>query len=109
MNPIVVTIPHSGDKADANRRIKAAIESAQTRYGAKLKIAEQKWDGDHLDFRIAALGQTVTGKIDVGDKDVTVDEDRTLLGASVLGNDADIDGDSLVAVLDDGPRNGSPM
>ena len=42
-----------------------------------------------------------------GRDSATVDEDGTLLGASVLGNDADIDGDSLVAVLDDGPRNGS--
>jgi len=37
----------------------------------------------------------------------TVDEDGTLSGASVLGNDADVDGDSLGAVLVGGPTNGA--
>lgn len=67
MDPIVVTITHRHGRTEAARRIKAEIESARTRYEGKLKIAEENWDGDHLVFRVAALGQPVTGKIDVGD------------------------------------------
>ena len=70
MNPIVVTIAHQHGKAEAMRRIKTAIQSALTRYEGKLKIAEEKWTEGHLDFRVAALGQPVTGKIDVGDDQV---------------------------------------
>ena len=70
MNSIVVTIAHRHGKAEAARRIKAGIVGALARYEGRLKIAEEKWSGDHLDFRVAALGQTVTGKIDIGDDQV---------------------------------------
>jgi hypothetical protein len=70
MNPIVVTIAHRHGSAEATRRIKAEIESARTRYEGKLKIAEENWNGNHLVFRVAALGQPVTGKIDIGNDHV---------------------------------------
>jgi hypothetical protein len=68
--PIVVVIPHSLGKAEATRRIKARIDEARKRYVAKLKVAEEHWDGDCLSFRIAMLGQPVTGTIDVADDSV---------------------------------------
>lgn len=68
--PIVVVIPHRHGKAEAARRIKAGLDAARTRYAAKLKIAEEAWDGDRLTFRAAALGQPVTGTIEVGDDNV---------------------------------------
>ncbi len=67
LEPFVVTLPHRLGKAEATRRIKAGIESARTRYGAQLKVSEEKWNGDRLSFRAAVLGQTVTGTIDVAD------------------------------------------
>ena len=70
MNPIVVTIAHRHGKAEATRRIKAAIEDARSRYAAQFKIAEENWAGDRFTFRVAALGQPVTGKIDVADDNV---------------------------------------
>jgi Putative polyhydroxyalkanoic acid system protein (PHA_gran_rgn) len=65
--PIVVDIPHRHGKAEATRRIKAAIDEARTREAAKFKVAEEHWDGDRLSFRIALLGQPCTGAIDIGD------------------------------------------
>ena len=79
MNPIVVTIAHRHGKPEAARRIKAGLDSARTRYAEKLKIAEEKWDGDHLVFRAAVLGQTVTGKIDIGDDQVRAEVSLTWL------------------------------
>ena len=70
MEPIVVTIPYRHDKAEAVRRIKAAIDEARARYAAQLKIAEESWDSDSLRFRAAVLGQTVTGTIDIADDHV---------------------------------------
>ena len=70
MDPIIVTIPHRHGKAEATRRLKAAIDDARTQQAAKFKVAEEKWDGDHLDFRVAVLGQSITGKIDVADDHV---------------------------------------
>ena len=68
--PIIVVIPHSHGRAEATRRIKAGLDEARARYAAKLKVAEEAWDGDRLTFRVAALGQPVTGTIDVGDDNV---------------------------------------
>lgn len=65
--PIIVTFPHRCDKAEASRRIRAAIDDARSRYAAKFKVAEEQWEGDQLKFRIALLGLPVTGTIDVGD------------------------------------------
>jgi len=65
--PIVVEIPHRHGKAEAKRRIKAAIDEARTREAAKFKVAEEQWDGDCLTFRIALLGLPCTGTIAVGD------------------------------------------
>ena len=67
MDPIVVTIAHKHGKAEAIRRIKAAIEDARTRQAASFKVAEEKWDDGRLDFRVAVLGQSVTGKIDIAE------------------------------------------
>jgi|SRR6478609_5798799 hypothetical protein len=67
---VVVTIPHRHGKEEATRRIKAAIEDARTRQAAKFKVAEEKWDGGHLDFRVAVLGQSIPGKIEVADDHV---------------------------------------
>lgn len=68
MDPVVtVTIPHGHGKPEATHRIKAAIDDARTSYAAKFKVAEEKWDGDRLTFRIAVLGQVITGTIDVAD------------------------------------------
>jgi hypothetical protein len=67
VTPIVVVVPHRHGKAEATRRLKAAIADAQIREAAKFKIAEEKWDGDRLSFRIALLGLPCIGTIDVGD------------------------------------------
>jgi Putative polyhydroxyalkanoic acid system protein (PHA_gran_rgn) len=70
MDPIVVNLPHGHGRAEAVRRVKAAIEEARARYPAELKVAEENWDGDRLRFRVALLGQSVTGSIDVADDQV---------------------------------------
>lgn len=70
MEPIVVTLPHSHGRGEAARRIKAGIDDARARYAAQLKIAEEDWDGDHLRFRVAVLGQPITGTIDIADDHV---------------------------------------
>jgi hypothetical protein len=79
MDPVVVTIPHRHDKAEATRRIKAGIEDVCARYPAQLKVAEQNWDGDVLRFRAAVLGQTITGTIDVADDRVRTEVALTWL------------------------------
>jgi Putative polyhydroxyalkanoic acid system protein (PHA_gran_rgn) len=84
MDPIVVVVPHRHGKAEAARRIKSGIESATTRYAAEFKIAEQNWDGDRLRFRVAVLGQPVTGTIDVSDAEARAEVTLTWLMAHLV-------------------------
>jgi hypothetical protein len=38
-----------------------------------LKVDEERWDGDHMNFRVRALGQAAAGRVDVEDDHVRVE------------------------------------
>ena len=70
--PLVVTISHQLGKEEAVRRLKSGLGSVRTNFGHLLTVEEETWIGDHFDFRVRALGQVVSGGIDV-------QEDRVVL------------------------------
>ena len=70
--PLVVTISHQLGKEEAVRRLKSGLGSVRTNFGHLLTVEEEIWTGDHFDFRVRALGQVVSGGIDV-------QEDRVVL------------------------------
>lgn len=64
--PIVVTIPHQLGKQEASRRLKHGLERLRGGFAdLKLSAIEEKWSGDHLDFRWGIMGQSASGTIDV--------------------------------------------
>ncbi len=65
--PLVVSIPHQLGKQEATRRLQAGLSKVRTSFGAHLTHIEEQWTGEHLDFRVAALGQHMSGAIDVED------------------------------------------
>jgi putative polyhydroxyalkanoate system protein len=69
--PVVVSIPHRLGKEEARERIKSGFGRAQGFGG--LNILEQTWNGDRLEFRAGALGQTASGSVDVGDDHVRIE------------------------------------
>ena len=66
--PLIVMIPHSLGKEEATRRLKTGIGRLHEQFGDKITQIEDTWTGDHLDFRVSALGQGVTGGLDVMDR-----------------------------------------
>ncbi len=70
--PLIVSIPHHLGKDEALRRLKEGIVQLKTSYGSKFSVLEDKWSGDRLDFRVAALGQGASGSLDVADDLVVV-------------------------------------
>jgi hypothetical protein len=72
-SPLVVSIPHRLGREEALRRIKSGLGSARTGYTPLLTIDEESWTGDHLLFRVSALGQSATGSIDVADDHVRLE------------------------------------
>ena len=70
--PVVVSIPHELGRAEARRRIEAGVGRLTSQIGAVGELT-QKWEGDLLRFSLVAIGQTVSGTIDVQDREVRLE------------------------------------
>ena len=65
--PLVISIPHSLGKEEAARRLRSGLATAQSQFRQFFTVQEEIWSGDRLTFRVAALGQTASGTIDVAE------------------------------------------
>jgi hypothetical protein len=71
--PIKVSIPHQLGRADARRRIEAGFTNIVRQLPGSGGAHSEKWEGDRLTFSVGAMGQNVTGVIDVFDATVTME------------------------------------
>jgi Putative polyhydroxyalkanoic acid system protein (PHA_gran_rgn) len=71
--PLVVSIPHRLDRDEAVHRLKSGLGSVRANFGHLFRVEEETWSGEHLDFRVRALGQSATGTIDVADDHVVLE------------------------------------
>ena len=70
--PLLVTIPHKLGKEEALRRLKPALSKASESFPV-LKVEQELWSGDHMDFKVRALGQVAAGHVQVGDNSVRLE------------------------------------
>ena len=61
---ITVSIPHHLTQDEARARLQKGITNAATNF-AKMAQVTDTWNGNRLDLRIVAMGQTINGRIDV--------------------------------------------
>ena len=71
--PLVVSIPHRLGKQEATRRLKTGLSGAQSNFGHLFSVQEETWTDDHLRFRIVAVGQHLSGDIDVAEDHVRLE------------------------------------
>jgi hypothetical protein len=71
--PLVLSIPHALGKEEAVRRLKSGLGSLPSNFRHVLAVQEETWTGDHLQFRVSALGQVANGTIDVADDHVRLE------------------------------------
>jgi len=71
--PLTVTIPHRLGKQEAVNRLRAGLSSARTHFGQVLTVEEEIWNGDTVEFRVRALGQSANGKIETFDDHVRLE------------------------------------
>lgn len=69
---MVVSIPHELGHAEARRRIDEGLARLTAQVGAVGELS-RAWRGDVLNFSLLAIGQTVTGTIGVGEREVRVE------------------------------------
>jgi hypothetical protein len=74
--PITITIPHKLGRAEARSRVEASLGRFKDQMGkaGKGKI-QHAWAEDRLGFHAQALGQNITGRIDVRDSDLKIEVD----------------------------------
>jgi hypothetical protein len=70
--PLVVSIPHRLGREEALRRMRTGLSRAASSIPV-LKVDEERWDGDHMFFRVRALGQAASGHLDVGEDHVRLE------------------------------------
>jgi Putative polyhydroxyalkanoic acid system protein (PHA_gran_rgn) len=70
--PVVVSVPHRLGREEAVRRLKSGLERTRSAFGTQFAVLDENWSGDHLDLRVAILGQTTNGTIDVADDHVRI-------------------------------------
>lgn len=70
--PVVVTIPHELGRAEARKRIDDGVLQLTSQIGAVGEV-QKEWVGDALNFSLQAIGQTVSGTIDVQDREVRLE------------------------------------
>jgi putative polyhydroxyalkanoic acid system protein len=62
---VTVIVPHRLGKDEALRRLKEGFARSNGQLGAIIAIEQETWQGDTLQFRMRALGQSAAASIEV--------------------------------------------
>ncbi len=65
-----LSVPHRLSIDEARTRIQNTLSGLKSQHAAKLAQVDERWSGNHMDFRLAVMGQAVTGRVDVGERTV---------------------------------------
>jgi hypothetical protein len=71
--PITVTISHRLGRDEAKRRIEKGMSTIRADFGSYVRSLDHSWDEYALSFRVSALMQTITGRIEVYEEFVRVE------------------------------------
>jgi hypothetical protein len=71
--PVVATVSHTLGRQAAKQRIAGSLERIHAQLAAFASVVEERWTDDRLEFRLAALGQTISGHLDVFDDCVRIE------------------------------------
>jgi hypothetical protein len=62
---ITINIPHELGRAEARRRIDEGFERFSHQMGGVAGAVTKSWDGDRLAYQLTAMGQSISGTIEV--------------------------------------------
>jgi Putative polyhydroxyalkanoic acid system protein (PHA_gran_rgn) len=72
MEPVVITVSHKLGREEVLKRLKPALGQAAQQFPV-LKVEDETWSGDRMDFRIRAMGQVVAGSVQVFEESVRIE------------------------------------
>jgi hypothetical protein len=74
--PVSISIPHELGAAEARRRLDEGIGRMMEQSGAGgIAKLDKRWEGDRMSFSAKALGQGITGRLDVLDREIRMEVD----------------------------------
>ena len=62
---IDVTIPHRLTRDEARQRLQSGIARVRGQQFAQFAQVQERWSDYHMDAQVSAMGQTITGRVDV--------------------------------------------
>jgi len=74
-----VSISHELTQEQAKERLINGIADARAKHPSFLKNATETWNGNTMSFTASAMGQTITGRIEVEPKNVNIHVDLPML------------------------------
>lgn len=81
--PVVVNVPHELGRDEARRRLEQGFGRLREQIAGKAVAFDEKWEGERLHFSAGALGQKVSGRVDVLEKSVRIEVDLPWILASI--------------------------
>jgi hypothetical protein len=72
---ITVTIPHRLTQDQARARLQKGIADLKAEHAKSIAQVDETWTGNQLSFKLAAMGQSVTGHVDVQPSAIKLDID----------------------------------
>lgn len=72
-NPLVITVSHQLGREEARSRLRDNTDWIHAQLTPYTNAVDSRWTDDRMDFRVAAMGQTVTGELEVLDDAVRVE------------------------------------
>lgn len=73
MPNLTASVPHQLGREDAKRRIREGVEDLRRRQASLLGGLRETWHGDAMDFSGLVMGQSVSGRLSVEDREVRVE------------------------------------
>lgn len=70
---LTILIPHQLGRDEALRRIKSGLDHVEQQFRSVFQVQEQTWTGSTLQFKVRALSQSISGTIEVEDRQVKLD------------------------------------
>ena len=71
--PIVLSIPHELGRTEARRRINDGFGQLAGHLGGAAGALSKSWEGDRMRFSLQAMGQAITGTIDIAEREVKLE------------------------------------
>ena len=80
---ITVSIPHRLTADEARARLQKGVGDLRTQFAGKVARVEERWTGNHADFQVGLMGQSVAGRLDIEEHVVRLEVDLPWLLAAL--------------------------